>query len=424
MSDGVDINTVGGRWKSLEDTETSDGYGRYFAFKDHSNKVSYASGAPTCFYLSIRLLSEQFFLHTGKFTSSLLVLFSDPQISLICDENEEPIIFGANVTFMVFSKHGFDHSQLSLRIRTPVPQPTTDELNYDIVRIAKEFAANITVEGEECSDIPIDNHSAPKTNTAPAQEKETAKTTVADKSVEELTAQFNLHPVELTKFNCRIEDGVFANYFGDESEIILPDGIHAIKEVSLSDSSFSAVVVPEGVTSIGFSAFSDCANLETVILPHSLETIEDNAFSCCTALKNINIPYGIETINEGTFYECQSLETIDLPGSIKYIKKWAFSESGLIKIAIPEGVEEIWEMMFYRCAKLESVCLPSTLKKIGNSAFYSCDSLSDLYVPSSVCEIDEYGLGYPDGDITIHTPAGSFTDGYCRKNGYRVVNDI
>ena len=242
-------------------------------------------------------------------------------------------------------------------------------------------------------------------------------------NVENLIAT-KVYPFKLAETSCVIEDGVFREYSGKENEIILPDGIREIGDGAFTSSSVSAVVVPEGVTSIGFSAFSDCENLETVVLPNSLESIEDYAFSNCHALKNINIPFGIEIIGSYTFNDCISLKMINLPESVTCIDSFAFSGSGLERIVIPEGVETIGELAFFKCNQLKSAKLPSTLRTIGESAFIACERLTDLYVPSSVCEIGEDGLGFSVSGITIHTPAGSLADIFCRENDLTVVNDM
>lgn len=76
-----------------------------------------------------------------------------------------------------------------------------------------------------------------------------------------------------------IEDGVLKRYTGTATE----------------------VVIPEGVTSIGYGAFLDCSSLERIIIPEGITKIGDHAFSGCSGLTSISIPEGATSIGSYTF---------------------------------------------------------------------------------------------------------------------------
>ena len=56
----------------------------------------------------------------------------------------------------------------------------------------------------------------------------------------------------------------------------------------------SEVTIPEGVQSIGDSAFSLCSSLSSLTLPSSLQSIGDSAFCDCSSLTSLYIPAGTE----------------------------------------------------------------------------------------------------------------------------------
>lgn len=62
-----------------------------------------------------------------------------------------------------------------------------------------------------------------------------------------------------------------------------------------------AIVIQDGATTIGKSAFFDCPSLATVTLPSTITRIEDNAFCRCPLLSDITIPSSVTHIGENAF---------------------------------------------------------------------------------------------------------------------------
>ena len=65
------------------------------------------------------------------------------------------------------------------------------------------------------------------------------------------------------------------------------------------DNTVKAVVIENGVTSVGDYAFSGLRALSSVTIPESVTRIGDYAFSGCTALDNVNIPDSVGSIGIG-----------------------------------------------------------------------------------------------------------------------------
>lgn len=62
-------------------------------------------------------------------------------------------------------------------------------------------------------------------------------------------------------------------------DFVFPEGINAIEKFAFSRSGLTGIVVPEGVTSIGYGAFYHCDSLSEVTIPNSVTVIEENAFA-------------------------------------------------------------------------------------------------------------------------------------------------
>ena len=97
------------------------------------------------------------------------------------------------------------------------------------------------------------------------------------------------------------------------------------------------VIVGQGVTSIGSSAFQDCKNLKTVSLPGSLTAIGKNAFLRCGELTNVKLPASLKSVGEDCFTDCEKLELLDLTGVPDEIMELRTSLEGTV--TLPAGVK-------------------------------------------------------------------------------------
>ena len=91
------------------------------------------------------------------------------------------------------------------------------------------------------------------------------------------------------------------------------------------------VVIPEGIQSIGYNAFSERLSLEKVTLPKSLKWIGDSAFFGCKNLKEVKMQEGLEEIGYHCFDRCYNLQSIDIPASVSDIEEYAFSDCRSMK---------------------------------------------------------------------------------------------
>lgn len=146
------------------------------------------------------------------------------------------------------------------------------------------------------------------------------------------------------------------------------------------------VYIPDGVTEIQFSAFTDCEDITNVSMPDTLKVIGEKAFMNCTKLREVAIPDAVEHIQKSAFTKCKSLKNVKLPKQLKLIDNYAFNDCDLQgELVIPEGVIIIGDQTFSLNTNLTSLKLNSNLTQIKNLAFYGCSSLSgELVIPETV----------------------------------------
>lgn len=179
----------------------------------------------------------------------------------------------------------------------------------------------------------------------------------------------------------------------DESEtplkfkILSENTVEVIEDASykeLNSVSVPAKVRIDGkvydVTSIGDMAFYNCSKLDPKLLVYNKGTkcygwIGDR--KRCTA---IVIPEGVISIGSHAFYYCSSLTSIEIPNSVTLIgEKVFYFCSSLTNISIPGSVTSIGKNVFEGCPYLDVVIDNSKNNvKVGYDAFKNCKSVTWL----------------------------------------------
>lgn len=136
------------------------------------------------------------------------------------------------------------------------------------------------------------------------------------------------------------------------------------------------VRVPNGIKTIGASAFWNNTFIEEVKLPESVERLGGDCFYYCTNLRNINIPANVSIMGNNPFAGCPSLLVDNNSPYFIIENDVLYDKNKTMIINYP-----IWkEDKFYE--------LPNTVDCIGKHSFFACDRLEMLQIPQSVKRLE------------------------------------
>ena len=180
-----------------------------------------------------------------------------------------------------------------------------------------------------------------------------------------------------------IESGVLSHVnLNGATEAVIPDGVTSIGWSAFEYCyDMTSVTIPSSVTNIGRMAFSHCFGLTNVTIPDGVTSIDDYALNCCISLTIVTIPDSVTNIGNGAFSYCSRLTSLTIPSSVTSIGKDAFrSCSGLESLKMTDGVVSIGDGAFYNCIGLTCVAIPDTVTRIGERAFASCGGITNFSV--------------------------------------------
>ena len=227
--------------------------------------------------------------------------------------------------------------------------------------------------------------------------------------------------------HCNLPDtdyGVFRS--AKITAIVIGEGVTSIGRNAFNDcTQLTSLTLPEGITSVGRYAFNDCRGMTSLTLPSTLRAISDHAFKGCSALTEVVVPEGVEAIEEYAFEGLTSLRSFTLPATIQTLGKAILSgtpctlylncdipsvsfygdapfySSKLTGVVIGEGVTAIGDYAFRYSTSLEAVTFPSSLRTIGKEAFIDCTGLTELTLPAGIEALGERAFNNCRGLVAI-----------------------
>lgn len=266
---------------------------------------------------------------------------------------------------------------------------------------------------------------------------------VADVETDEEANAFKVLANDITG-NWTFEEDTYGpvrTYISNGTLYVVGKGAYTTRSSDASwysnSSSITKIVVKEGITNIGVSAFEGCFYLKEVTL-HNRGYINVDAFKGCWSLTRVNIGQGVTEFcyeysglmgnpvdHHSTFNDCYYLSEINVEDlasycsikGIEYLtdKYYSFCGSKKDKTLYVNGVEHSYK---------SELIIPEGVKEIPNAAFRYFTNVQRIKFPSTMTEIPHDNFAYHDYlyEVTIPETVTSIgSNAFCECVGLRTV---
>ena len=109
-------------------------------------------------------------------------------------------------------------------------------------------------------------------------------------------------------------------YTSSDGNIVTPNQTNAFGGANIVSNTYEngkgVIKFDDSVTSIEFGAFGSCS-FTSIVIPNSVTSIGNQVFYYCIDLTSITIPNSVTSIGNSAFYFCSSLTSIAFDGTIE-----------------------------------------------------------------------------------------------------------
>ena len=207
--------------------------------------------------------------------------------------------------------------------------------------------------------------------------------------------------------------GAFRNCSGLYGELHLPKNLkHLGNEAFFQCNNLrGSLEIPQGITHIPNNCFAYTYLGGALVLHDGITTIGDGAFMGASLKGELRLPRDLEVISHNVFSSCDFSGELVLPENLFTIGNYAFEGNWRLMgvLDIPENVISIGKGAFSNCSSLESVIFPAGLENIRSAergAFQDCFGIGRIVCKGTIPAYVQPGAfdGIPKDNFTLEVP--------------------
>ena len=187
-------------------------------------------------------------------------------------------------------------------------------------------------------------------------------------------------------------------YTGSDLELEIPAQLGGYPVRKIASKAFAkaiinALVLPEGLTSLGSNILDDNAGVKELTIPASVTSMSTNsqgalrnsgveklifaegcravpayAAQSAEVLTEVILPATVTSIGSAAFKNCSALTEIRLPAGLQKISSSAFAFSGLTSLELPEGLESIANNILDGNTGVKELTIPASVTSMSTSS--------------------------------------------------------
>ena len=177
--------------------------------------------------------------------------------------------------------------------------------------------------------------------------------------------------------------------FTDNEELtgslILPSSLKEVQNGAFSQTGITGILfggttrAASALETIGAGAFN-LTKITELTIPSSVTGIGNQAFAGCSELATVSFDAGshLSTISQGVFRNCPKLTKVVLPSTVTEIGEYAFAGTALTYAPLHEGMTKLDTGAFANCTSMTSAQIPTSLTEMADAIFSGCTKLSDV----------------------------------------------
>lgn len=183
--------------------------------------------------------------------------------------------------------------------------------------------------------------------------------------------------------------GKCAFQYAGLTELAVPASVSSLGDYCFARSKIAKLTFADGAAPVINKGAFNAVSIETLVLPEGITELGESAFASCAKLKSVTLPYSLESLGVSAFASCTSLSKVtmtkaaDGTSKLAAIGNLAFQKTLIESFVFPtlanDKVLSLGTSLFNGCTALDSVYLS---KSVGNvtGVFTGCNTIKNFVV--------------------------------------------